>query len=170
MSTGPGIVAGETSLFETRGGAYFLVREVKEGVSADPDYIGGQSFCLINNPGLHPLTRKQALAWAESKELDADKIESMFGKIAEAGEKTGSMLLRLPKTLKAAIDQAAGAAGRSSNAWAMRCLESCVNNTTGRMAQSSGRRSPMQSSRLSDCRMSGARRATRKTCGSCSKL
>jgi hypothetical protein len=103
--TGSELVAGETKLFESPGGPYFLVREVKDNVLPDPDYIG--SMFSPASSGLYPLTRKAALAWAESKEFDADKIESMFGKIAEAGEKTGSMLLRLPKTRKAAIDQAA---------------------------------------------------------------
>jgi len=91
---------------------------------------GGPPYIL--DSGLCPLSRKQALAWAESKEFDVDKIESIFGKIAEAGEKTGSMLLRLPKTLKAAVDQAAADAGQSANAWAMRCLESCVNKTVNK--------------------------------------
>jgi hypothetical protein len=120
------LIGGHTSLFETRGGQYFLVREVKHGLHADPDFIGGRSGSHIYNHGLIPVTRKEAMVWAESKDFDADKIESIFGKIAEAGEKTGSMLLRLPKGLKAAIDQASEEADQSANAWAMRCLEQCL--------------------------------------------
>jgi hypothetical protein len=82
----------------------------------------------LTTPGLYPLTRKQALAWAESKKFDTDKIEAMFGKIDEVGKKTaGSMPLRIPKTLKASIDAAAEDAEQSANAWAMRCLERCAN-------------------------------------------
>jgi hypothetical protein len=125
--TGSEVVAGETKLFESRGGTYFLVREVTmENVLPDPDYVG--SLFSPATSGLFPLTRKQAMAWAESKEFDADKIESMFGKIAEAGEKSGTMLLRLPQGLKASVDLAAASANQSANAYAMRCLELCVND------------------------------------------
>jgi hypothetical protein len=113
-------------LYETSDGAFFLVRKIKEGCYAEPDFIGRLPY--LNDPGLYPLTRKQALAWAESKKFDTDKIEAMFGKIDEVGKKTaGSMPLRIPKPLKASIDAAAEDAEQSANAWAMRCLERCAN-------------------------------------------
>ena len=118
-------IVGESRLFETRSGEYFLERDYAgDGVIPDPDYIGSM-FSPVTL-GLYPLTRKQALAWAESKEFDSERIQSIFGKVAETGEKSGSMLLRLPKTLKAAIDQAAVDADQSANTWAMRCLERCA--------------------------------------------
>jgi len=59
-------------LYETSDGAFFLVRKIKEGCYAEPDFIGRLPY--LNDPGLYPLTRKQALAWAESKKFDVDKI------------------------------------------------------------------------------------------------
>jgi HicB family len=122
--TGSEGIVGESKLYETPGGAFFLVREFGDGVIPDPDYIG-KLFSPVTD-GIWPLSRKQAFAWAESKQLDIDKLESIFGKIPEAGEKSGSMLLRLPKSLKGAIDQAAANADQSANSWAMHCLERCT--------------------------------------------
>jgi predicted HicB family RNase H-like nuclease len=42
------------------------------------------------------------------------------------------MLLRLPKGLKASIEQAAAAANQSANTWVMRCVERCVSEAVGR--------------------------------------
>jgi hypothetical protein len=74
--------AGQTKLYETRGGAHFLVRDVKDGMYAEPDDIGGPSYIL--DAGLYPLTRKQALAWAENQEFDDSgqprKRMGQFGK------------------------------------------------------------------------------------------
>jgi len=115
---------GTSSLYETRGGAYFLVRDFDpDSDIADPD-VAGQLH--IHSTGVTPLTRKQALAWAESKDFDADKIEEMFGKVAEAGDQTGAILLRLPQTLKLAIEKSAAVAGVSTNTWLMRCAERAI--------------------------------------------
>jgi hypothetical protein len=127
------LIGGTTSLYETPGGAYFIVREVKEGLYANDDFRGGDKWTrYISHPGLYALTRKQALVWAESKRFDIDKIESMFGNIEEAGETTGTMLLRLPKGLKASIEQAAASANQSANTWVMRCVERCASEAAGR--------------------------------------
>ena len=59
-----------------------------------------RSSAAANDRGVIPLKRKEALGWADSKALDSDKIEEMFGKVAEAGDQTGAILLRVPQTLK----------------------------------------------------------------------
>jgi hypothetical protein len=114
--TGSALVedVGLSSLYQTAGGAYFLVQEVKDGFGVDRI-----------QPGFYPLSRKEALAWAEPR-FDTDKIEAMFGEIAEAGVKSGKILLRLPETLKKRMEDAATVTGQSVNAWAMRCIERCL--------------------------------------------
>jgi hypothetical protein len=117
---------GRTTLYQTAGGAYFIVRDVKEGVFRTLPDFKGDPRSSINQPGLYPLTRKEALAWAEYHQLDADKIEAIFGRIPEAGQKTGSILLRLPEALKKRMEDAARDSDQSVNAWAMRCMETCA--------------------------------------------
>jgi len=113
---------GTSSLYETRGGAYFLVRDYDpEGAHANPDMVGQLT---VNHPGVTPLRRKEALAWAVSR--DIGKIEEMFGKGAEAGDQTGAILLRVPQTLKLAIEKSAAVAGVSTNTWLMRCVERAI--------------------------------------------
>jgi hypothetical protein len=115
---------GTTSLYETRDGAYFLVRDYDSASdTADPD-LAGQ--LRIHDRGVIPLKRKEALGWAESKALDSDRIEEMFGKVAEAGDQTGAILLRVPHTLKLAIEKSAAVAGVSTNTWLMRCAERAI--------------------------------------------
>jgi hypothetical protein len=66
---------GTSSLYETRGGGYFLVRDYDSASDiADPD-LAGQ--LRIHDRGVTPLKRKEALGWAESKALDSDKIEEI---------------------------------------------------------------------------------------------
>ena len=111
---------GTTSLYENRGGAYFLVRDydADAGFYAEPDLVG--QF-RIHDRGVIPLKRKEALGWAESKALDLDE---MFG--AETGDQTGAILLRVPHTLKLAIEKSAAVAGISTNTWLMRCAERAI--------------------------------------------
>ena len=114
---------GTTSLYENRGGAYFLVRDYDPDVSPEPEVVG--QF-RIHDRGVIPLKRKEALGWAESKALDSDKIEEMFGKVAEDSDQTGAILLRVPQTLKLAIEKSAAVAGVSTNTWLMRCAERAI--------------------------------------------
>ena len=108
---------GTTSLYENRGGAYFLVRDYDPDVSPEPDLVG--QF-RIHDRGMIPLKRKEALGWAESKALDLDE---MFSK---TGDQTGAILLRVPQTLKLAIEESAAVAGVSTNTWLMRCAERAI--------------------------------------------
>ena len=78
---------GTTSLYETRGGAYFLVRDYDPASNiADPD-LAGQ--LRIRDRGVIPLKRKEALGWAESKALD-----SIEKSAAVAGVSTNTWLMR----------------------------------------------------------------------------
>jgi hypothetical protein len=118
---------GTSSLYQTRYGLFFLVHDFdpKRSIPAEIDTIsspldGGMPLV----PGVTPLRRKQALAWAENKDIDPDKIEEMFGQ--GSGDQTGAILLRLPQTLKLAIEKSAAVAGVSTNTWLMRCAERCI--------------------------------------------
>ena len=108
---------GTTSLYENRGGAYFLVRDYDPDVSPEPEVVG--QF-RIHDRGVIPLKPEEALGWAESKALDPDE---MFGK---TGDQTGAILLRVPQTLKLAIEKFAAVAGVSTNTWLMRCAERAI--------------------------------------------
>ena len=116
---------GTTSLYENRGGAYFLVRDYDRGAGFYPEFDLVGQF-RIHDHGVIPLKRKEALGWAESKGLDFDKVEEMFGKIAEARDQEGAILLRLPQTLKLTIEKSAAVAGVSTNTWLMRCAERAI--------------------------------------------
>ena len=116
---------GTTSLYETRDGAYFLVRDYDRGAGFYPEFDLVGQF-RIHDHGVIPLKRKEALGWAESKGLDFDKVEEMFGKIAEAGDQEGAILLRLPQALKLAIEKSAAVAGVSVNTWLTRCAERAI--------------------------------------------
>ena len=103
---------------------HYLVRDYDPASNiADPD-LAGQ--LRIRDRGVIPLKRKEALGWAESKALDSDKIEEMFGKVAEDSDQTGAILLRVPQTLKLAIEKSAAVAGVSTNTWLMRCAERAI--------------------------------------------
>ena len=108
---------GTTSLYENRGGAYFLVRDYDPDVSPEPEVVG--QF-RIHDRGVIPLKPEEALGWAESKALDPDE---MFGK---TGDQTGAILLHVPQTLKLAIEESAAVAGVSTNTWLMRCAERAI--------------------------------------------
>ena len=78
------------------------------------------SGSFIHDRGVIPLKPEEALGWAESKALDLDE---MFGK---TGDQTGAILLRVPQTLKLAIEESAAVAGVSTNTWLMRCAERAI--------------------------------------------
>ena len=112
---------GTSSLYETRGGAYFLVRDYDRASDIAVPDLAGQ--LRISDRGVIPLKRKEALGWAESKALDFDE---MFDKVAETGDQTGAILLRVPQALKLAIEKSAAVAGVSTNTWLMRCAERAI--------------------------------------------
>ena len=53
-------------------------------------------------------------------------MPTRFGKVSEAGDQTGAILLRVPETLKLAIEKSAAVAGVSTNTWLMRCAERAI--------------------------------------------
>lgn len=101
-------------LFQTRFGAYFVVR-----------YDEGQDPWDDNYEKLIPLEPEQALRWAE-KHCSADQVEAMFGEMPEAGDAEAKLTLRMPEVLRKRLVALAETRKQSLNAWIVRCLESCA--------------------------------------------
>jgi hypothetical protein len=119
--------AGQSKLYHTVGGAYFLVREDFEGARAEVESVGptrrgGRSLAIME-AGVYPLSRKEVAHWAEAHDLDTEVIERILGGVEEAGTTTGTMLLRIPGSLKKAMQAAAAESQQSVNAWLLRLVE-----------------------------------------------
>ena len=103
----------EHTLYMTRGGAFFVhIR--------DPDE---------NQDDIEILTEKKAQEWLLEGEVEV--YNSPFPDPPEAAAEEPSkpeatIFIRVPQSLKRKIDATAKAAGQSVNAWAMRCLEKCL--------------------------------------------
>ncbi len=59
-------------------------------------------------------------------EFDPALIEQHFGEMPEAGDAESRFTLRIPQMLKVRIDKLAKIRGQSTNAWVIRCLETCA--------------------------------------------
>ena len=110
----------EATLYQTRGGAFFVVHvwEVRDfdGDRREKSYAEAMTFDEV----------RRLVSGANDLEiLDSRALEEPPEAVEE--EEAGATLyLRLPASLKARVDAAAEAGRVSANAWAMRCLESCL--------------------------------------------
>jgi hypothetical protein len=76
---------------------------------------------------LIPRSPEEALRWLEEhRAWDVDLIESLFGKMPEAGSGESKFTLRLPDSLRGRLAALAKANDQSMNAWIVRCLERCT--------------------------------------------
>jgi hypothetical protein len=108
----------EGELYQTRGGAFFLVTTIH---TKDAD---GEPRDKVE---LAPMTAERAQAWL--LEGDVEVYRNPFGDPpeAEAEAETGATIyLRVPAALKRDADEAAREAELSGNAWALRCVERCL--------------------------------------------
>jgi hypothetical protein len=96
-------------LYHNRFGAFFLY--VYGGPEEGEDII--------------PYAPEQARVWLEQNQ-QVDLIESMFGKMPEAGSGESKFTLRMPDSLNDRLAALAKANKQSLNAWIVRCLESCA--------------------------------------------
>jgi hypothetical protein len=67
--------------------------------------------------------------WFDPKKFieDADEVYlNPFSSLPDDQQRESSVLVRFPLSLKVAIEAAAEAQGQSTNAWVVRCLESCL--------------------------------------------
>ena len=111
----------EGELYQTRGGAFFLVTTIHIPESRDSDARDKVEFDVM--------TAERAQAWLLDGEVEV--IRNVFDDPpeAEAEADTGATIyIRVPESLKREVDAAAEKAGTSVNVWAMRCVEHCLKN------------------------------------------
>jgi hypothetical protein len=106
----------EATLYQTRGGAFFIV-DVWENDEGHPKVY----FETMSRDEVRRLVeRTDNLAIINGKMLDEPPE-------AAEGETPGATLyLRVPASLKERVEVAASEAKLSVNAWAMRCIENCL--------------------------------------------
>jgi hypothetical protein len=119
---------GVRTLYQTKGGAFFLFEENTEGIWNERagEYEVKTTCAFI------PINRKYAEEWIlEGKE--AKIFNNPFGDPPEAAAdaSTGeTMLVRMPPALKRQIEEAAKANDVSMNAFMLRCIEACMRERT----------------------------------------
>jgi hypothetical protein len=105
-------------LYQTRGGAFFLITTIHtKGSDGDP----------IEKVECVPMSAARANEWI--LEGDVEIIRNPFEEPpeAEAESEPGSTIyIRVPAALKRDVDEAAKKSKMSSNVWAMRCIERCL--------------------------------------------
>jgi hypothetical protein len=117
-------VTVEQELYQTRGGAFFLLTR--------------RSWCEYNaddrtwDPDerieITPINRERAQGWLLNGQVEIIDT-SIFGEPPEAiaeDKPAATIYLRLPTSLKNRIETRAKAEGLSVNSWAMRCMERCL--------------------------------------------
>ena len=110
----------ESTLYQTQKGAYFVHQSTSWWNPIFENHEAGHDDCF-------PLNAEQASAWFLRGNVKI--FHNPFGEVPEAAaeaEPGATIYLRVPATLKHRVDQAASAAGMSSNAWVMRCIEACL--------------------------------------------
>jgi hypothetical protein len=97
-------------LYQTRFGAFFLYW-----------------FDDGEGEGISPWSPEQAREWlVKNYSYRTDIIESLFGKMPEAGSGESKFTLRMPDSLRERLAERAKSNNQSLNAWIVRCLESCA--------------------------------------------
>jgi hypothetical protein len=108
----------EGQLYQTRGGAFFLVITTHtQDRDGDP----------IDKVECEAMSAEQANAWI--LEGNVEVIHNPFEEPPEAeaeAEPGATITIRVPAALKRSIDEAVRKAKLSSNAWGMRCFERCL--------------------------------------------
>lgn len=105
-------------LYQTRGGAFFLVEDIER---RDED-----GYNIVKHR-FSPKTRKEAQDWMMTGEVEVFSNPFDDPPEAVAEEEAGATIyLRIPKILKNSLEDAAKADSISLNSWAMRCLERCL--------------------------------------------
>lgn len=110
----------EVALYQTQKGAYFIHKSTDWFNPYSSEGEHGRDDCT-------PMTAEQASAWLLKGNVKI--IHNPFGEVPEAAAETepgATIYLRVPASLKHRVDTAASAAGMSSNAWVMRCIERCL--------------------------------------------
>jgi predicted HicB family RNase H-like nuclease len=119
----------EGELFQTRGGAFFIVEKIAIG-ETDPGHSGSET---ITKTRFSKCSEEAARHWITTGEVEVF-LNPFEDKMTE-DETEGTVYVRMPANLKRRIEVLAESAGLSANAWAIRCFEQCA-NVTQRLARS----------------------------------
>lgn len=104
-------------LYQTRFGAFFQYTYLNGRDEEDYDRI-------------KPLTPDEARNWLEEKlSYEPEVIEKLFGEMPEAGAGEIKYTLRLPESLRDRLAARAKENEQSLNAWIIRCLERCADES-----------------------------------------
>jgi hypothetical protein len=116
-------VTGSGTLYQTRGGAFFVHTEK---TVIEWDEIEREKRQRVRHE-FFPLGPEDANKWL--LEGDVEIINNPFDDPPEAAaeaEPGATIYIRVPASLKKRVDEAAEAESASGNAWAMRCVERCL--------------------------------------------
>jgi hypothetical protein len=111
---------GPTTLYQTKGGAFFLQFEMETSVWNE----SSRANVTVKEPIFRPIGPGHAKDWLSEKGVEV--FHNPFkDKLSDTSEREpgGTLAVRVPATLKRAVEQAAKNAGISGNAWTMRCIE-----------------------------------------------
>jgi hypothetical protein len=115
----------EQTLYLTRGGAFFLLT-VETWRERD---INDQLVSRLRN-SIEPISRDKAAGWVLHSEVEIID-ETVFGVPPEAAaeeEKSGTIYIRVPPSLKARAERTAKEAELSLSAWAFAVLRRCMSS------------------------------------------
>jgi hypothetical protein len=111
---------GPTALYQTKGGAFFLHFEMENTIWNETT----RKNETVKEPAFRPIGPGHAKVWLAVKGVEV--FHNPFNdKRSNATERElgGTLAVRVPGTLKRAVEQAAKKSGISGNAWTMRCIE-----------------------------------------------
>jgi hypothetical protein len=121
-------VENEQTLYLTRGGAFFLLT-VETWRERD---INDRLVSRLRN-SIEPISRDQAAGWVLHGEVEIID-ETAFGEPPEAAaeeEKSGTIYIRVPPSLKARAERTAKEAELTLSAWAFAVLRRCMSLGAG---------------------------------------
>ena len=109
------------TLYQTRGGAFFVWETIDLDVDVDGDAISRERF--------KALSAKEAEEWIMTG--DVEIIHNPFGEPPEAeaeNSPAATLYVRVPSILKRQVEDAAKDDNLSVNAYMLRCAENCLND------------------------------------------
>ena len=131
----------EVKVYQTRGGAFFL-HTFSERFRKDRN----GNWQPVEENLFEPMTQQEVEEWVENSgylDYQIELLSPIIGEPPEAAVEAvpaTSLYVRVPTSLKVRIEEAAEADKLSVNAWAMRCMETCLarNKMPERHAKTAG--------------------------------
>lgn len=110
-------------LYQTRGGAFFVVEKTTRRIWNEEERRHDE----MSEDRFVPKSPDEAHKWIMSGDIEVynNPFDDPPEAAAEA-EPGATIYIRVPAALKRKVDAAAGSTQVSTNVWAMRCVESCL--------------------------------------------